>query len=242
MSIIRFMSPIVKKIKTELKKTGDKKIAAHSLKFFKTKKGEYGEGDKFLGIRVPVLRKIAKTYQDIAINDISELIKSKWHEQRLLSVLMIINAFKKGDQNIKKAIYELYLENTEFINNWDIVDISASNIAGAYLENKDKKPIYDLALSKNLWERRISIISTHHFIKNNDFKNALNISDILIKDKEDLIHKAVGWTLREVGKRSLKTEEEFVKNRYKNMPRTMLRYAIERFEENKRKKYLKGEI
>ncbi len=236
------MSAIVTKIKMELEKTGDKKIALHALKFFKTKKGEYGEGDEFFGIRVPVLRKIAKTYPDISISDISKLIDSKYHEQRLLAVLIIINAFKKGDENIKKTIYKFYLNNTEFINNWDIVDISASNIAGAYLEDKDKKPLYDLALSKDLWERRISIISTHHFIKKNSFEDALNISDILLTDKEDLIHKAVGWTIREVGKRSLETEEFFLKNQYKSMPRTMLRYAIEKFEENKRKKYLKGEI
>ncbi|MBW1616260.1 MAG: DNA alkylation repair protein [Deltaproteobacteria bacterium] len=236
------MSAIVKKIKTELKQTGDDKIARHSLRFFKTKKGEYGEGDRFLGIRVPVLRKIAEKYQNISINDISELINSKYHEQRFFAVVIIINAFKKGNENIKKRIYEFYLNNTKFINNWDIVDVSASNIAGAYLEDKDKKPLYDLALSKNLWKRRIAIVSTHHFIKKNNFKDAFNISDMLLTDKEDLIHKAIGWTIREVGKRSLETEEKFLKNRYKNMPRTMLRYAIEKFEENKRKKYLKGEI
>ena len=234
------MTTNLQNIRDELRKFSDAKIAEHSQRFFKTGKGEYGEGDKFLGIRVPVLRKLAKKYKNISLDEIVELLKSPFHEERLLAVFMLVNAFKKSSDEVRKNIYEIYLANTEFINNWDIVDSSAHFIVGAYLRNRDKKSLYTLAKSENLWERRIAIIATFHFIKNNEFADALKISRILLTDEEDLIHKAVGWMLREIGNRNIETEEKFLKKHYKKMPRTMLRYAIEKFPEEKRQKYLKN--
>ncbi|MBI5048260.1 MAG: DNA alkylation repair protein [Deltaproteobacteria bacterium] len=226
-------------IQNELRKLGNKKIAEHSQRFFKTGKGEYGEGDRFLGVRVPVLRKLARKYQGISIEQASRLLKSQFHEERLLSLLMLINIFKKTNEEDKEFIYTLYLNNAKFINNWDIVDCSAEHIVGAYLRERNKQPIYNLADSKSLWERRISIMSTFHFIKNNEFVESLRVSEILLHDKEDLIHKAVGWMLREIGKRNIMVEEGFLKKHCKTMPRTMLRYAIEKFPKERRKKYLR---
>ncbi len=223
----------VKTIHNDLMLLANKEIAEHSQRFFKTGKGEYGESDIFLGIRVPVLRKLV---------NISKLLHSKFHEERLLAVLMLVQLFKTGGDEEQKQIYGLYLENTKFINNWDLVDISAGNIVGAYLYEKDRVPLYRFVISQNLWERRISIISTFHFIRNYDFDDTLKIAEILLNDKEDLIHKAVGWMLREVGKRELEIEEEFLQEHYQEMPRTMLRYAIERITEARRKMYLKGQI
>ena len=230
-------------IHNDLLKLGNKEIAEHSQRFFKTGKGEYGEGDIFLGIRVPVLRKLLKRYGGISIAEVCKLLHSKFHEERLLAVLMLVQLFKSGsvDEKEQKQIYDLYLENTKFINNWDIVDISAGNIVGAYLYEKDKARLYDLVQSKNLWERRISIIATFYFIRQNEFDDTLKIAEILLNDKEDLIHKAVGWMLREVGKREIEIEEEFLQEYYKKMQRTMLRYAIEKFPEKTRKLYLRGE-
>ena len=229
-------------INNDLLQLANEQIAEHSQRFFKTGKGEYGEGDIFLGIRVPLLRKLVKKYRGISITEVRKLLHSKFHEERLLAVLMLVQLFKSGDESVQKQVYDLYLENTEFINNWDIVDISASNIVGAHLYEKDKAPLYDLVQSKNLWERRISIISTFYFIRQNEFDDTLKLAKILLNDKEDLIHKAVGWMLREVGKREIEFEEEFLQEHYKIMPRTMLRYAIEKFPETSRKMYLRGEI
>ncbi|MBC2716752.1 MAG: DNA alkylation repair protein [Desulfobacteraceae bacterium] len=229
-------------IQKELRRLADKKTAVHSQRFFKTGKGEYGEGDLFLGIRVPVLRKTAGKYHDIPLTVSEDLLKSKYHEERLFALIVLVNQFKKGGSDIQKEIYRLYLKYTEFINNWDLVDISASHIVGAFLQKNNRQPLYDLAASKDLWERRISIIATFYFIRRHEFTDALQISEILLKDKEDLIHKAVGWMLREIGKRDLETEERFLKKYYLKMPRTMLRYAIEKFEEKKRLGYLKGTI
>ena len=229
-------------IQNELRRLSNKEIAEHSQRFFKTGKGQYGEGDIFLGIRVPVLRKTAKKYQGISIDESAQLLKSKFHEGRLLSLLMLVAIFKKANSKDRKAIYTLYLGNTRFINNWDLVDSSAEHIVGAYLREVDKKPIYNLAKSRILWERRISIMSTFHFIKYNEYVDSLRISKILLHDKEDLIHKAVGWMLREIGKRDIGAEEEFLKKYYKQMPRTMLRYSIEKFPEPKRQRYLKGQV
>ena len=172
----------------------------------------------------------------------SKLLESKFHEERLLSILMLVNLFKSGDEDDQELIYELYLDMTRFINNWDIVDISAGNIVGAFLFEKDKAPLYRLVFSENLWERRIAIVSTFYFIRNDEFDDTLKIAERLFTDKEDLIHKAVGWMLREVGKRVIEIEEEFLEEHYLKMPRTMLRYAIERFPETRRKMYLKGQI
>lgn len=236
------MNNQVSDIKNEMRKLANKKIAEHSQRFFKTGKGQYGEGDIFLGIRVPVLRKIAKKFRRISLAEVSKLLESKFHEERLLSILMLVNLFKSGDEDDQELIYELYLDKTKFINNWDIVDISAGNIVGAFLFEKDKAPLYRLVFSENLWERRIAIVATFYFIRNDEFDDTLKIAEILFTDKEDLIHKAVGWMLREVGKRVIEIEEEFLEEHYLKMPRTMLRYAIERFPETRRKMYLKGQI
>jgi 3-methyladenine DNA glycosylase AlkD len=229
-------------IQNELRKSGSKEIAEHSQRFFRTGEGQYGEGDRFLGIRVPVLRKLAKKHRGISIGAASWLLRSPFHEERLLSLLMLIDIFQKINEENKEFIYALYLNSVKFINNWDLVDCSAEHIVGAYLRERDKQSIYSLAHSKSVWERRISMMSTFHFIKNKEFIESLNVSEILLHDKEDLIHKAVGWMLREIGKRDVRTEEGFLKKYYKAMPRTMLRYAIEKFPEERRKKYLKGKI
>jgi 3-methyladenine DNA glycosylase AlkD len=229
-------------IQKELKRLGNEEYAARLQNYFKTGKGEYGDGDRFLGVRVSVLRKIAKKYRKISIDEVSELIKSQFHEERLFSLLMLVDLFKKANDKDKKKIYTVYLRNTKFINNWDLVDASAGHIVGAYLLTRDKKPIYALARSKNIWERRISIMSTSYFIEHNRFVDTLNIAEILLGDEEDLIHKAVGWMLREIGKRDFELEERFLGKHYNSMPRTMLRYAIEKFPEEKRKSFLKGEL
>ena len=236
------MNNQVANIKYEIRKLANKKTAKHSQRFFKTGKGQYGEGDIFLGIRVPVLRKIAKKFRRISLAEVSKLLESKFHEERLLSILMLVNLFKSGDEDDQELIYELYLDKTKFINNWDIVDISAGNIVGEFLFEKDKAPLYRLVFSENLWERRIAIVATFYFIRNDEFDDTLKIAEILFTDKEDLIHKAVGWMLREVGKRVIEIEEEFLEEHYLKMPRTMLRYAIERFPETRRKMYLKGQV
>ncbi len=229
-------------IHSEIRQLGNKEIAEHSQRFFKTGNGQYGAGDKFLGIRVPALRRLVKKYKEISIDETFQLLKSQFHEERLLSLLILVDIFKKAKKEDKKFVYTRYVDNTRYINNWDLVDCSAEHIVGAYLWRVDKRPIYNLASSKSLWERRISIMSTFHYIKHNEFIETLKISKILLYDEEDLIHKAVGWMLREIGKRNIEVEEEFLKKYYNEMPRTMLRYAIERFPEEKRKNYLKGEI
>jgi 3-methyladenine DNA glycosylase AlkD len=233
---------IVKNIQRKLKQLESKEKAKVSQRYFKTGPGEYGEDDVFIGVRVPDLRKLAKEYQSITIKEIKQLLKSAIHEERQLALLMLVNKYSKGNETVKKGIYELYLQYTQFINNWDLVDVSAHHIIGAFLLDKSKEPLFSLAKSRNLWERRIAIVSTFHFIKHNKYTATLKIAKILLADKEDLIHKAVGWMLREVGKRHRLNLEMFLKKHYKKMPRTMLRYAIEKFPESKRQRYLKGEI
>ena len=229
-------------IQSQLKKLADKKHARILHRFFKTGLGEYGEGDKFLGIKVPPLRKLAADFDHLRLAEVKKLLKLKLHEERLLALLILVRKFEKGETGEKKKIFDLYLADTKDINNWDLVDVAAEHIVGAWLYDKSKRPLYDLAVSKSLWERRISIMSTFHYIKRGEFLETLKISRILLKDEEDLIHKAVGWMLREVGKRDLAAEERFLKAHYKKMPRTMLRYAIEKFPEAKRQRYLKGNI
>lgn len=206
--------------------------------FFKTGKGQYGEGDVFLGIPVPQQRKVARNYYDISLNDLQELLNSRIHEYRLTALVILVAKYNRANIEKKLSIFNFYLENTKNIDNWDLVDISAPKIVGEFLSNKDKKILYKLARSKNLWERRISILSTFTFIKSNFFEDALKISKILLNDSHDLIHKAVGWMLREIGKRDQNVEEQFLEKYCPNMPRTMLRYAIEKFDEKKRKYYL----
>jgi 3-methyladenine DNA glycosylase AlkD len=225
-------------ITRQLKALGSKTAAEHAQRFFKTGPEQYGEGDIFLGITVPVLRTVAKEHRDISLDDTVELLQSPLHEVRLLAlIIMVLQAKQNG-----AAVYRAYLANTHHINNWDLVDVSAAQIVGAHLFERDRKPLYRLAKSKSLWERRIAIIATFYFIRRNQFNDTLAIADILLNDSEDLMHKAVGWMLREVGKRDQRVEEDFLLPRYQKMPRTMLRYAIEKFPEPKRLAYLKGQL
>ena len=232
----------VEEIRNRLHCLADKEKAKVLQRFFKTGPGEYGEGDRFLGIKVPELRKMAKAQESVGYGAVRGLLKSPIHEERFLALLILILKYSKGDETEKKKIYDFYLKHTPWVNNWDLVDVSAEHIVGAFLAQKDKAPLYRLARSDLLWERRIAIMATFHFIKKNAFSETLKIAGMLLFDKEDLIHKAVGWMLREVGKRDLETEEAFLRVHYKAMPRTMLRYAIERFPEPKRQRYIKGEI
>lgn len=215
--------------------------AIHSLRFFKTAKGEYGHGDIFLGLTNPECHRIAKIYQDVPRSIVESLLQSPIHEHRLIALLILIYQFKNGDQSTRTDIYNLYLRSTKFINNWDLVDSSADKIIGEYLVDKDHRILKKLASSELLWDRRIAIIATFAFIKRGDPKTTFDISKMLLSDKHDLIHKAVGWMLREVGKRcGQEVEEQFLRSTYHQMPRTMLRYAIERFPESLRLSYLHG--
>ena len=212
-------------------------------RFFKTGPGEYAEGDVFIGVRVPVTRKIARQFKDLPLDLTSQLLCSSVHEERLLALVILTERMKKkGSEEEKNAIYELYLSHTEWINNWDLVDVTAEHVVGRYLYDKSRQPLYNLAASKDLWERRISIISTFYFIRKGDFEDTLRLAELHLEDSHDLMHKAVGWMLREVGKRDQPTEEDFLRKHYRVMPRTMLRYAIERFPEELRQGYLKGRI
>jgi 3-methyladenine DNA glycosylase AlkD len=211
-------------------------------RFFKTGPGQYGEGDLFRGIRVPELRRLSTAHQSIPLEQAERLLQSVYHEDRLLALLILVRTFAKADEAGQRAIYELYLRSTRFINNWDLVDVSAEHIVGAYLSNKSQEPLDHLARSCSIWERRIAILATFHYIRRGKFDATLGIAGILLTDKEDLIHKAVGWMLREVGKRDIDREEAFLGVHYRQMPRTMLRYAIERFPEERRRRYLKGTV
>ena len=222
----------------DLQKLENSQKAKILSRFFKTGKGEYGEGDIFLGITVPQTRSIAKKYTNLNLKDLEKLLSSKIHEHRLIALLILIENYRKDSIEHKNSIFNFYLKNTKFINNWDLVDLSAPNIVGNFLLDKDKSILYNLAKSSNLWEKRIAIISTFAFIRLYKFKHTLKISEVLMNDNHDLIHKAVGWMLREVGKRNKEVEEKFLNQHYMKMPRTMLRYAIEKFDNNKRKKYL----
>ncbi len=234
---------VIAAIEKELEDHGDAARAAVLQRFFKTGPGEYGEGDVFLGITVPAIRKLAKEHDDVPPRDTAKLLTSPFHEERLLALLMLVHAFSRGSDSEKKQIYTLYLRNTRYINTWDLVDLSAPAIFGRYLaERDDRARLYALARSKDLWKRRIAIMATFAFIRRNDYADTLNIAAMLLDDGHDLIHKAVGWMLREIGKRDLGAEEKFLRRHYDRMPRTMLRYAIERFPEAKRKKFLNGTI
>jgi len=215
--------------------------AAHSARYFKTGAGEYGAGDSFLGIRVPELRAQVKKCEAVSLEDIQLLLMSAFHEERLFALLLLVRKFARSDEREQAAIYELYLNNTQRINNWDLVDSSASRIVGRHLESRDRRILYKLAKSASVWERRIAVIATFQFIANDQFDDALKLARLLLNDKEDLIHKAVGWMLREIGKRDVAVEAAYLQTHYKKMPRTMLRYAIEKFPERLRKKYLAGD-
>lgn len=220
----------------------DKEKAKTLQRFFKTGPGEYGEGDIFLGVMVPQLRKLSKEYGELDLGEVEALLKSSVHEERLLALLILIRKYNRGGEAEKKKIYGLYLKSTRWINNWDLVDLSAPNIVGDFLMKRSREPLYRLACSPSLWERRIAILATFQFIKSHQFDETLRIGKILISDQEDLIHKAVGWMLREVGKRDPVAEESFLREQYRQMPRTMLRYAIERFPAARRELFMKGRI
>ena len=233
---------MIQQIQTELTALADPERAKQQQRYFKTGPGEYAEGDIFRGIRMPVLRGLCKKYKHITLEEAEELLASAYHEDRLLALLLFVELYRKGKAQQKQQVYESYLRHTALINNWDLVDTSAYHIVGPHLMKRDKAPLYQLARSSLLWERRIAIIATFHFIRQRHFDDTLNLATILLNDPEDLIHKAVGWMLREVGKRHLPTEEAFLRPVYKQMPRTMLRYAIERFPKEKRLRYLKGQV
>lgn len=208
-------------------------------RFFKTGKGQYGEGDCFLGITVPAQRRIAEKYRGLSVSDIKKLLSSKAHEHRLVALLILIIQYRKGSPEGKKRLCDFYLDNRARINNWDLVDISSPHIPGDYLLEKDRAVLYELAASGSVWDRRMAMISTLAFIRKNQFEDAFNISRLLLRDKHDLIHKAAGWMLREIGKKNQAAEEEFLLEYFKKMPRTMLRYATERFGDEKRRFYLR---
>jgi len=235
-------TPTLAEIRAELQQLADPVRATHSLRFFKTGPGQYGEGDKFLGLTVPQMRKLVRKYRALDDTAALELLASPWHEERLVALLLLVDGYKRGDDERRGKIHRAYLANARWINNWDLVDASAEHVVGPHLDANEIALLERLARSRNIWERRIAIVSTFHFIKRNEFRPTLSIATMLLADSHDLIHKAVGWMLREVGKRDRKTLDSFLKKHYRKMPRTMLRYAIERHPERTRKQYLAGTI
>ncbi len=227
-------------IQNELNILANKSRSVLLAKYFKTGKGEYGEGDVFLGLTVPHQRTVAKKNKDLMHREVLELLQNNIHEYRLTALLILVGKFEKGSDEERKQIVDLYLHNTKYINNWDLVDLSAPKILGEYLlhQKSKRKLIYTLAKSNNLWERRIAVLATFVFLKQKDFLDSFAIAEILLHDKEDLIHKAVGWCLREIGNVDLRAEEEFLKKHATMMPRTMLRYAVEKFSSEKRYWYM----
>lgn len=230
---------MLKDIKKEIKSHHNKERAEHSMSFFKTKKGQYGAGDIFYGLTVPQSRIIAKKYKDLELADVKNLLESKVHEERLIALLILISQFEKSSDPQKELLYKFLLQNIKNVNNWDLVDFAAPSLIGEHLLDKDKKILYTFAKSANLWEKRIAIVATLTFIRKGNLDDTLKISKILLGDKHDLIHKAVGWALRELGKKDQELLEDFLTKNIRNLPRTTLRYAIERFQEKKRQKFLK---
>lgn len=233
--------PTADEIVARLEALGDPEHARFVAGYFRTGPGEYGEGDRFLGIRIPVLRRLVREYRGVPPERVAELLRSPWHEARLLACLLLADAYPRGDAAAREAIYRLYLDNTKYINNWDLVDSSAPHVVGAHLEAGDRAVLERLARSDSVWERRIAILATQHFIRRGDFGSTLRIAEMLVDDRHDLIHKAVGWMLREVGNRDRAAEEAFLMRHHRTMPRTMLRYAIEKFPPELRQAYLRGE-
>ena len=229
-------------ILARLRQLGDPEHARFVEGYFRTGPGEYGEGDQFLGIRVPALRALVREYRGVPLGEAAELLRSPWHEARLLALLLLADAYARGTPETREAIYRLYLSQTARINNWDLVDSSAPNIVGAHLEAGDRAVLERLARSESLWERRIAILATQHFIRRGDFGTTLRIAEMLVDDPHDLIHKAVGWMLREIGNRDRAAEEAFLRRHHRTMPRTMLRYAVEKFPPDLRQAYRRGEM
>ena len=236
------MIPTVQDARARLRALGDAEDAVFLQRFFKTGPGEYGEGDRFLGIRVPPLRALVREFQHLPLAGVLELLRSEWHEERLFALLLMVRQYQTGDAEARTAIYDAYLANTRFIDNWDLVDSSAEHVVGAQLDDRDRSVLDALARSESVWERRIAIIATFHFIRRGELADTFRIAEALLGDRHDLIHKAVGWMLREAGKRDQAAEEEFLRKHHRSMPRTVLRYAIERFPEPLRRRYLAGEV
>lgn len=233
------MSLIVKQIVTELEALGDPAIARHCSRYFKTGPGEYGEGDRFLGIRVPTLRRVARRHKAIPLQDAVALLHSPWHEVRLVALLILVAAYQTAPRKkAKEAVYRAYLKHAAWINNWDLVDVSAEHVVGAHLFERDRSELFRMVRSRNLWKRRIAIMATFHFIRRGDFACTLELAEWLLADPEDLLHKATGWMLREVEKRDGTAARDFLEAHHDRMPRTMLRYAIERMPEPERKAWL----
>lgn len=230
---------VVARIQQELEAYADPTKKEYLPRFFKTGKGQYGEGDKFLGVVVPNARQVAKLHKDDSFEVMAGLLQSEWHECRLCALLMLVERFKKSDATEKKVIYDFYLSRTARINNWDLVDLSAPGIVGEYLKDKSREDLYRLADSSLLWDRRIAVVSTYTLIKNNDFIDILALSERLLPSGHDLMQKAVGWMLREMGKRDKDLLVQFLEKYCKIMPRTMLRYAIEKFPEEERREFMK---
>lgn len=231
--------PTLTDFKKDFKRLRSPATAKASQRFFKTGPGQYAEGDVFAGIKVPLCRELAKKYQHLDFKSLQEIMSSKIHEERAIALMILVLKFKKADEKTQTQIFKFYLKNLKHINNWDLVDVSAPYIVGPYLEERDRRLLYKLAKSKNLWERRVAMLSTFHFIRQRDFEDAIKIAEILIHDDHDLMHKAVGWMLREIGNRDLPTEKKFLKTYAATLPRTALRYAIEKFPETERQAYLK---
>lgn len=229
-------------MRAEIQALADPADAIHLQRFFKTAPGEYGAGDKFLGLRVPDLRRLVREYRQLTDAHALEMLASSWHEERLLALLLLVDRYGRGDRSQRDRIHHAYLAHTRYINNWDLVDSSAAQIVGPHLKAREIELLVRLARSDDIWERRIAIISTLHFIKQDEFGPTLRVAKLLLRDPHDLIHKAVGWMLREVGKRDRAAEDAFLKKHYREMPRTMLRYAIERHPEKLRKQYLAGTL
>jgi 3-methyladenine DNA glycosylase AlkD len=230
------------RIRRRLKLAVDPASAAILQRFFKTGPGEYGEGDVFLGVRLPAMRAICRECRGAGLDVIEPMLRSRIHEERLVALLLLVDAFQRGEIADRRAIYQFYLAHTAWINNWDLVDTSAGQIVGGWLHGRSRAPLDRLARSASLWERRIAIIATFHFIRRGEFEDTFRIADILLDDPHDLIHKAVGWMLREVGNRNPEGARRYLAGRYGRMPRTMLRYAIEKFPEKERQDYLKGRV
>ncbi|MFQ5791473.1 MAG: DNA alkylation repair protein [Acidobacteriota bacterium] len=228
-------------VRQKLREVAEPERARALLRFFKTGRGEYGEGDRFLGVKVPESRRVARSARDIPRKELLALLRSPIHEERLVALLILVECFERAkSEREREDIYRTYVRNREYVNNWDLVDLSAPVIVGGYLFQRDKSPLYAWARSKCLWERRTAVLATYHFIKRGKYADTLKLARILLQDEEDLIHKAVGWMLREVGNRSVAVEERFLQQNSWRMPRTMLRYAIEKFPAKKRQAYLKG--
>ncbi|MBS9524844.1 DNA alkylation repair protein [Litoribacter alkaliphilus] len=231
-------------IQEELLQHADPEKAEFLPKYFKAVPGGYGEGDRFIGVKVPFQRKVAqKHYRDLSLDELEALLTQEVHEYRLTALFMLVLKFEKAKSaKDRKTLLDFYLNHLDFVNNWDLVDSSAPKILGAYLYDQDKSLLYDFAQSGQLWKQRTAIISTQYFIKKGHFDDTLQLADLLLDHPHDLIHKAVGWMLREVGEKDFDTAYTFLEKRYKQMPRTMLRYTIEKFEPEIRMGFLKGLI